>query len=143
MADRFTSQKRSQIMARIGPKNSRPERRVREILLKLGFSSRQYKGHLKSLPGKPDIVFPLQKKAIFVHGCFWHQHLGCLRSNLPTSNRKFWKDKLSKNAARDRTTLGMLRKQGWKAIVIWQCRLINTSPIRKRLKTFLAVNGSE
>ncbi len=92
--DAFSREKRSQIMSRVSGKNTKPELIVRSQLHKLGY---RFRLHRKDLPGKPDITLPKHKKVIFVHGCFWHGHTDCRRSKRPTSNEKFWNEKLDKN----------------------------------------------
>jgi DNA mismatch endonuclease (patch repair protein) len=84
------------------------------------------------LPGRPDLTFPKWRTVLFVNGCFWHQH-ECSRSKLPRTNRKFWKSKLQRNAARDRANYGLLAQQGWRVLVLWECELAK-SDIAKTLK---------
>ena len=107
-------------MSRIRSKNTKPEMIVRKYLHGQGF---RYRLHVKDLPGKPDIVLPRVKTAILVHGCFWHQHPGCSKASLPTSNREFWVDKLSRNVERDGEKKKQLVELGWKVIEIWECEL--------------------
>jgi DNA mismatch endonuclease, patch repair protein len=99
MADVFTPKKRSEIMSRIGGKDTAPEVRVRRLLHALGF---RFRLHRSDLPGKPDIVLPRHRKIILVHGCFWHSHADCPRAALPTTNPEFWRAKVEGNVARDR-----------------------------------------
>jgi DNA mismatch endonuclease (patch repair protein) len=89
------------------------------------------------LPGKPDIVLPKYKAVIFVHGCFWHGHEGCRKSQLPTSNIEFWTEKIDKNKERDQQKIRELEKLGWKVIVIWQCEIKNVSLQKERLDRLL------
>lgn len=103
MADVFTKQKRSWIMARVRGRNTKPELAVRSIAHRLGY---RFRLGGAGLPGRPDLVFPRLKKVIFVHECFWHRHKGCRRSALPASNVGFWRKKLLRNAARDRRNFG-------------------------------------
>ena len=124
MVDIFTRKKRSEIMRRIGPKNSKPERYVAEVLKSLGY---RYVSHHDTILGKPDFAFRRREKAIFVNGCFWHGHSGCLRASLPATNRAFWKKKIASNIRRDHHVYRKLRKSGWGVMVIWQCRLQNTN----------------
>ena len=120
MTDKFTRLKRSEIMSKIGPKNSSQEILVRKVLFKLGF---RFLLHRKDLPGKPDIVLPRYKKIIMVNGCFWHGHKGCKRSILPVSNHEFWKKKIESNMKRDMDNIKKLKDLGWKHLIIWQCKL--------------------
>ena len=89
MADIFSKKKRSEIMKKIGPKNSVAEKRIRDIIMQLRFN---FCSHIRELPGTPDFVFKRKRKAIFINGCFWHGHKGCKRAKLPTTNRIFWKE---------------------------------------------------
>ena len=135
MADIFNKKKRSQIMGRISGKDTKPELIIRKAL----FSERyRYRLHRKDLPGNPDIVFPRRKKVIFVNGCFWHGHT-CKKAALPSTNKLFWKKKLSGNKERDKLNLEKLKAMGWKSLVIWQCE-IKTNTIESRInkiKVFL------
>ncbi|WP_235592239.1 very short patch repair endonuclease [Lysobacter capsici] len=90
--------KRSRMMAGIKGKNTKPEMAVRKVVHAMGF---RFRLHRKDLPGSPDLVFPRLRKAIFVHGCFWHQHPGCRFAYTPKSNAQFWLDKLERNTRRD------------------------------------------
>ena len=118
MTDIFSKEKRSEIMSKIGPKNSKPEIIVRKIVHSLGY---RFRLHRKDLPGNPDLVFPKYKKAIFVHGCFWHGHKRCQQGKLPATNTTFWEEKISGNVKRDKSNFNKLRRLGWKYLVIWQC----------------------
>ncbi|MBI3811705.1 MAG: DNA mismatch endonuclease Vsr [Nitrospirae bacterium] len=134
MPDVFTKRKRSWIMARISGANTKPEILVRDIVEAKGF---HVVVHVRNLPGNPDIVLKRHKKAIFVHGCFWHGHKGCKRAKRPMTNTAFWNRKINGNMKRDRKNLRELKKQGWKALVIWQCRIKNSRYLEKRIFKFL------
>lgn len=101
-------------------KNTRPELAVRRILSAMGY---RYRLHANDLPGKPDIVFRGRKIAIFVHGCFWHQHDDprCPLRAKPRSNLLYWEAKLTRNVLRDKEVQTMLSAAGWRSIVIWEC----------------------
>ena len=120
MADIFSKEKRSQVMTRVKAKNTKPEMTVRAMIHRAGY---RFRLHKKDLPGTPDIVLARYKTVVFVHGCFWHQHSGCKKSALPTSNVDFWKKKLQRNYARDEACKAALQDQGWRVIVIWECTL--------------------
>lgn len=120
MADVFSAEKRSWIMSRVKSKNSLPEMIVRRALHAKGF---RYRLHVKSLPGKPDIVLPKYKTVILVHGCFWHMHDNCRKAALPKSKTTWWKQKLELNKQKDAKNIKDLKNLGWKVIVIWQCQL--------------------
>jgi len=134
MADVFTQKKRSEIMSRIGGKDTAPEIRVRRLLHALGF---RFRLHRSDLPGKPDIVLPRHSKIILVHGCFWHRHTGCPRSTLPTTNTKFWHAKIEKNVIRDKRVCAELQDLGWSVLVLWQCELASIEILSNRMLTFL------
>jgi DNA mismatch endonuclease (patch repair protein) len=107
---------------------------VRQIVHSLGY---RFRLHRRDLPGNPDIVFPGRQKAVFVHGCFWHQHNGCRRATFPRSNRRFWRTKLRRNVARDTEQLAAIRKLGWRALVVWECEIKDEKPLTARLRRFL------
>lgn len=118
MKDRLSKARRSWNMSRITGKDTRPERIVRSLLHRMGF---RFRLHAKGLPGRPDIVLPRHKTVVFVHGCFWHRHRRCKNCTTPTNNRQFWVKKLEGNAARDRVKERVLRRLGWRVIVVWEC----------------------
>ncbi|WP_082744955.1 very short patch repair endonuclease [Burkholderia savannae] len=110
---------RSETMSRIRSFDTAPEMRVRKILWCLGY---RYRLHDKRLPGKPDIVFWGRRKVIFVHGCFWHQHVGCADSKLPKSNIEYWHPKLRRNVERDASSVAALESAGWEVLIVWDCQ---------------------
>src|SRR3954447_7657446 len=118
MVDRISPQGRSALMAKIRRANTKPELAVRRILTKLGY---RYRIHLAGIPGRPDVAFTARRKAIFIHGCFWHAHDNCHVFKLPKTRRDFWFDKFAKNKARDARLSKAARAAGWKIIVIWEC----------------------
>src|SRR5664280_2298558 len=101
-------------MRAIRSRDTGPERTVRSLAHRLGYRFRLHSG---SLPGRPDVVFPRLKKAILVHGCFWHQHHGCRLARVPRSRPEYWPEKLERNASRDRENLRALRRLGWQVLV--------------------------
>lgn len=133
MSDIFSLQKRSDIMSKIGGKNTKPEILVRKFLFSKGF---RYRINVKTLPGKPDIVLPKYKTVIFINGCFWHGH-NCKKGKLPSSNIDFWKEKISNNKSRDDKNSDLLIKLGWKVIIIWQCEISNVNNREIRLEFLL------
>jgi DNA mismatch endonuclease, patch repair protein len=130
LADIFTKEKRSKIMAGITGKETEPEILVRKFLFSKGL---RFRKNVKKLPGKPDIVLSKYRTVIFVHGCFWHGHSNCKKATLPKSNNVFWKTKISNNKERDRKTGLELKKMKWRVIIIWQCKLRNQEISRKTL----------
>lgn len=120
-------------MSAIRGKNTGPEVLVRKILHRQGF---RFRLNVKDLPGKPDIVLPKHHAAIFVHGCFWHQHTGCKYAVMPKTNTDFWQKKLDSNVARDAQNIAKLTALGWKNIVIWECE-IKTPEFPNRLREIM------
>jgi DNA mismatch endonuclease (patch repair protein) len=118
--DKITTEARSRNMARIRAKNTDPELKIRRLLYSQGF---RYRIH-HPLKGKPDIVFPKKKIAIFVNGCFWHGH-GCKVDHVSKSNPAYWTDKIARNKERDKEVYKFLTKEGWKVITIWECEDIS------------------
>jgi DNA mismatch endonuclease, patch repair protein len=134
VADTVSKEQRSLNMSLIRSKNTKPEVFVRSVLHHLGF---RFRKNVKTLPGKPDIVLPKYKTAIFVHGCFWHQHNGCKRSTIPKSNIDYWKPKLIGNTQRDIQHKSELKKLGWNVFVIWECETKKADELIEKLKTIL------
>ena len=132
--DTLTAVERSQRMARISSKNTKPELVVRHLVFSLGY---RYRLHSRDLPGSPDLVFRSRKKAIFVHGCFWHCHEGCKVANRPKSRTEYWDDKFARNKQRDARNQRALKNLGWRSLVIWECQLKGIKSLQKRLQTFL------
>ncbi|KVD51745.1 very short patch repair endonuclease [Burkholderia ubonensis] len=132
--DRLSPEKRSWLMSRVGSKNTKPERTVRQLLHRLGY---RFRLHCKDLPGTPDVVFPKRRKALFVHGCFWHGHDQCRYARLPSTKVTYWSDKIAKNRLRDARNVEMLASEGWQVLVIWQCELKNVDLLVARLVGFL------
>ncbi len=120
-------------MSQIKAKDTKPELLVRKFLHAQGF---RYKLHDKKLPGKPDIVLPKYKTVIFIHGCFWHGHKNCKYFIVPKTRTKFCVNKIAANKANDEKAVKALRKDGWKIIVIWECKL-NPGKVEKTLSSLL------
>ena len=110
---------RSRMMAGIRGKDTRPELTIRRGLHARGF---RYRLHDRRLPGKPDLVFPARRSAIFVHGCFWHGH-GCPMFRWPGSRVDFWRTKIEGNRARDAAAQAGLVAVGWRVLTVWECAL--------------------
>lgn len=133
MADRVSSDVRRRIMASVGTKNTGPELAVRRLLHRLGY---RFRLHRKDLPGKPDIVLPGRRKAIFVHGCFWHGH-DCRWGKLPQSKLDYWGPKIATNVERDTRNRQDLAAIGWRSLVVWQCQLRDPDTLAQELVSFL------
>lgn len=121
-------------MSHIKGRNTQCELIVRRILHGMGF---RFRLHRTDLPGTPDIVLPKYHKVIFVHGCFWHGHPGCVRAKRPATNKEFWNRKLDGNIARDKREIGDLDRAGWGILVIWQCELADVDAVAAKLKAFI------
>ena len=125
---------RSENMRRIRGKDTVPELTVRKVLRSMGFIG--YRIHRKDLPGKPDIAFIGKKKAILIHGCFWHGHDCKEGIRKPKSNLEYWIPKIEKNRQRDEVTLEKLNEAGWDVLIVWDCELYNIDLIKERLLVF-------
>jgi DNA mismatch endonuclease (patch repair protein) len=126
----------SAIMRSIRSKNTRPELAVRQVLRKLGVS---YRLHRRDLPGRPDIAMIGRRKAIFVHGCFWHQHndRSCPLVKRPRVRTNYWNPKFERIAARDAQALEDTASAGWTVLVLWECQLNDVVALERRLRDFL------
>lgn len=107
-------------MARIRGRDTGPELALRSALHRMGLRFRVCR---RDLPGKPDVVFPRQRLAVQVRGCFWHQHEDCKGGRLPASNLDYWAPKLARNVERDRANDAALAALGWRVVVVWECEL--------------------
>lgn len=120
MTDVLSKRQRSFNMSRIKSFDTRPEKIVRKFLFSKGL---RYRKNDKRYPGHPDIVLPKYKTVIFVNGCFWHRHKGCRYATTPSTNEEFWTNKFKKTIERDINEQSILKKMGWKVIVVWECSL--------------------
>jgi DNA mismatch endonuclease (patch repair protein) len=134
MVDRLSQDRRSWNMSRIRGKDTAPEITVRSLMHGMGY---RYRLHRRDLPGTPDIVLPARRKALLVHGCFWHRHPGCRYAYAPKSRVDYWSDKFEKTVARDKAAQCELEKAGWEVMVIWECELKDTLRVKARLAKFL------
>lgn len=135
MGDHLSPEARSAHMRLITKKNTRPEIPVRKLLHALGY---RFRLHRHNLPGSPDIVLPKRRTAIFVHGCFWHQHPGCRLARKPKSRLGYWLPKLERNAKRDQEIDMRLRELGWRSATIWECDTQHEESLQGRLLELLA-----
>lgn len=133
--DSISSQHRSWNMSRIKSKNTSPERAVRSIIHSLGY---RFRIHSEKLPGKPDIVLPRLKTVVFVHGCYWHRHLGCPLAYTPKTRKEFWEKKFYNNVLRDQHVANEIIKLGWLILTVWECELNDTEKLKNRLSKELA-----
>jgi len=117
--DIVKKEKRSEMMSGIRSKNTKPELLIRKGLFKLGY---RYKINANMF-GKPDIILKKYNAVIFIHGCFWHGHMGCKNFKIPKSNTQFWVEKIDKNRKRDGEVLNCLHASGWRICIIWECAI--------------------
>lgn len=132
--DTVSPQRRSEIMARVRSRDTAPELIVRRLVHGMGY---RYRLHQRNLPGCPDLVFAARRKAIFVHGCFWHRHSRCALARLPKSRKKFWIEKLEANRLRDSRNLRALRREGWKVLTVWECQIERAEEVKEKIRRFL------
>ncbi len=134
--DTLAPAERSARMALIQGKNTKPELAVRRLVHGMGY---RYRLHAPELPGRPDLVFRPRRKAIFVHGCFWHRHDDptCKLARLPRSRLDFWKTKLEGNRARDARVVAELGSLGWATLVLWECQIKTRASLEATITEFL------
>ncbi|MBT8472693.1 MAG: DNA mismatch endonuclease Vsr [Marinicaulis sp.] len=130
--DVFSAEKRSAIMRAVKSSDTKPELQLRKALHRLGY---RYRLNVKTLPGKPDLVFAKHRTVIFVHGCFWHGH-NCKRgARKPKTNAKYWREKIAQNKARDQRNQAALSEYGWRVITVWECELRDLDPASLPIKS--------
>lgn len=132
--DIVSVKKRSEIMSKVRSRDTKPEMFVRKIVSSLGF---RYRLHNRNLPGKPDLSNATRKKAIFVHGCFWHRHANCKMASVPASNKEYWKEKFRRNKLRDQAALDALKKMGWRPLVVWECEIRQPEKLKRKLEKYV------
>lgn len=135
--DVFTPAERSAVMAAVKAQDTGPERAVRAAVGAAGFA-RRYRLGGRGLPGKPDLVFTTLRKAVFVHGCFWHGHTCKRGARMPKDNAAYWASKIERNRVRDATVLKALAAEGWRTLVVWECETRDADALAERLGAFLA-----
>lgn len=125
---------RSAVMSRIRSRDTAPELAVRRAIHSAGL---RYRLHRKGLPGRPDLIFPGRRLALFVHGCFWHQH-GCRLSHAPASRLDYWGPKLRRNKERDAENADALTAAGWTVMRVWECETRSADVLAELVKSILA-----
>lgn len=120
MADNHTPDQRHRNMAAIHSSSTKPELKLRRALWSLGF---RYRVNERRMPGKPDIVLPKYRTVVFIHGCFWHGHMGCKYYTVPKTNTEFWTAKVARNQQRDQEVWRQLEAKDWSVIIVWECEL--------------------
>ena len=136
MTDKLSAERRSENMRRIRSCNTSPEIMVRRVLREIGFTG--YRLHRRELPGRPDIAFIGRRKALFVHGCFWHGHSCKEGIREPKSNVEYWRSKIMRNRERDSAHLIAMRHRGWAVLTIWECETRDMPRLNLRLRQFLS-----
>lgn len=135
--DKISPEQRSWNMSRIRSKNTKPEIIVRSMLHRMGL---RFRLHDSKLPGNPDIVLAKHRTVIFVHGCFWHRHSGCVYAYTPQSRVEFWEAKFQKNVYNDRENIRVLKELGWHVIIFWECEIKHTEKLSEAIASFLKVD---
>lgn len=130
-----TPEQRSRTMRAVRSRDTSTELAVRRLLRSLDWTG--YRLHRSELPGKPDVVFIGRKKAIFIHGCFWHGHACPRGSRAPVTNIDYWRSKIERNRQRDDANQAELTKRGWSVLTIWECELRNETTLAEQLGLFL------
>lgn len=134
MTDIVDSKRRSKLMAGIRGRDTTPELMVRRIAHRMGL---RFRLHRRDLPGRPDLVFPKHRLAVFVHGCFWHRHEGCRHASTPKSRIAFWTEKFAANVERDARQEVALRTLGWQVFVIWECETKDRAAVECKLAALI------
>ena len=122
MADIKSPEVRSQNMWAIHSKDTKPELFLRKLLFAEGL---RYRKNVQKLPGCPDMYFAKYHTAVFIHGCFWHRHVGCKYAYMPKSRLEFWQKKFESNIKRDATVQKELEVAGIRYLIIWECTIRN------------------
>jgi len=135
LTDVYNAEKRSAVMRRVKGRGTTPELEVRRLVWRLGG---RYRLNRADLPGKPDIVLPGRRLAIFVHGCFWHGHDCARGARVPKANRDYWIAKVARNRARDVAARAALEASGWRVETVWECALRDAPALEARLAARLS-----
>jgi DNA mismatch endonuclease (patch repair protein) len=131
--DSLTKEHRSWNMSRIRAKDTKPELLVRSLLHRMGY---RFRLNNTVLPGRPDIVLPRYRVAVFVHGCFWHRHEGCRYAYTPKSRIEFWHSKFDSNIRRDQQVSEQIKELNWGQLILWECEIKNPETLKRRIKEF-------
>ena len=133
--DVFTPEERSAVMRKVKGKDTSPEMALRKLLTRLGA---RYRLHRKDLAGRPDIVMPGRRLAVFVHGCFWHGHDCARGARVPKQNRDYWVGKVGRNRERDGVNQATLAAAGWRVETVWECEMKDAAALEARAAAWLA-----
>ena len=126
--------RRSATMRAVKSRDTTPELIVRALLRRF---APFYRLHRKDVAGNPDIAYLGRKRAIFVHGCFWHGHDCARGARLPKANADYWRAKIARNRVRDAANVEKLKLAGWRALTVWECELKHLNALEARLRAFL------
>lgn len=129
---------RSALMRRVKRTGTAPEMVVRSAAHRMGF---RFRVNRADFAGRPDLVFPRYRSVIFVHGCFWHRHLGCRKASVPATRPDYWAAKFARNVKRDAAAMRAIRQRGWRVLIIWECQVADKIRLAKRIRRFLGSNG--
>ena len=132
--DTLTREERSERMRRVKARDTKPEVQLRRLVWSLGY---RYRKNRRDIVGQPDLSFMGRKRAIFLHGCFWHRHDCSSGRRAPKSRIEFWNSKFQNNVSRDAAVLRDLRAIGWRALIVWECELRDLAKIERRVRKFL------
>ena len=121
-------------MRAVKSRDTSPELAVRALLRRFAPG---YRLHRRDIPGTPDIAFIGRKRAIFVHGCFWHGHDCARGARAPKANADYWRTKIARNVARDAQHQATLAAQGWRVFIVWECALKDRAALEQKLREFL------
>jgi DNA mismatch endonuclease (patch repair protein) len=121
-------------MRSVKSRDTGPEVTVRKAARSLGY---RFQTYIDKLPGRPDLVFSARRKVVFVHGCYWHGHHCPRGARIPKTNRSYWKAKIASNVARDKRQKSQLKRNGWRVLVVWECKVKNTDRLHGVLRRFL------
>ena len=136
----LTDPARAALMARVRQKGTTPELAVRQILRSRGL---RFTSNARKLPGSPDLVDVGSRRAVFVHGCFWHRHARCVACTTPSRNSAFWQKKFADNQTRDARNVRQLRRMGFRVMTIWECQLKSATKLRRleqRIDRFFCIH---
>ncbi|MBX9757343.1 MAG: very short patch repair endonuclease [Beijerinckiaceae bacterium] len=125
-------------MRAVKSRDTSPERKVRALLRPIAPG---YRLHRKDVPGNPDVTWIGARRALFVHGCFWHGHDCARGAREPKANADYWRAKIARNRARDEANMKTLAQQGWRALVVWECELKDEAALARKLAAFVADQG--
>jgi len=111
---------------------------VRRLAHALGM---RFRLHRADLPGRPDLVFPRYRTAVFVHGCFWHRHGGCKKSTSPKTKVEYWEAKFRTNVERDARNASELERMGWRVLTVWECETRDLELLKEKLDSVRPIGG--